>query len=294
MTAQPRREFLRNTLALGAATLLANPLSRVLAAPAPQDKLKLGLVTYQWGQNWDVPTVIANCEKAKLFGVELRTQHKHGVEPSIDSARRREVKKLFADSPVTFVGLGTNEMFDSTSPEQVKRSIKNAKAFLQLSHDCGGSGVKVKPNDFHKDVPHEKTIEQIGQSLNVLGAFAADLGQQVRLDVHGSCRELPAIRQMMDIADHPSVAVCWNCNLDSDLRAPGLAYNFELVRCRLGDTMHIHEFKAGYPYREFFDLLKKADYKGWALFECSSPTKNPLVSLIEQRTLFERLMGQTS
>lgn len=284
-----RREFLRSTLVVGAAAA-AGPLGSFAAEASPA-KFKLGLVTYQWGQNWDVPTIIANCQKAKLFGVELRTQHKHGVEPSIGAARRREVKNLFADSPVTLVGLGTNEMFDSTSPEQVKRSIENAKAFLQLSHDCGASGVKVKPNDFHKGVSHEKTIEQIGRSLNVLGAFAADLDQQVRLEVHGTCLELPVIRQIIDIADHPNVAVCWNCNLAGDLLGKGLAYNFELVRARLGDTMHIHEFKAGYPYPQFIDLLKKADYKGWALFECATPTKNPVASLIEQRTLFERLMG---
>jgi sugar phosphate isomerase/epimerase len=122
------------------------------------------------------------------------------------------VKKRFADSPITLVGLGTNECFDSPDPERIRRSIEAAKAFVRLSCDCGGSGVKVKPNDFHPNTPHDKTILQIGKSLNVLGRFAADFGQQIRLEVHGSCCELPVIKQIMDVADHPNVAVCWNCN----------------------------------------------------------------------------------
>ena len=58
------------------------------------------------------------------------------------------------------------------------------KAFVKLSNDVGGSGVKVKPNSFHQGVEREKTIAQIGQSLNTLGAFAADYGQEIRIEVH--------------------------------------------------------------------------------------------------------------
>ena len=42
--------------------------------------MKLGLVTYQWAKNWDLPTFIANCEKTGLLGVELHVDHAHGVE----------------------------------------------------------------------------------------------------------------------------------------------------------------------------------------------------------------------
>ncbi len=69
--------------------------------------MQLGLVTYQWGAEWDLPTLIKNCEKSGFRGVELRTTHKHGVEPSIDDAKRKEVAKRFADSQVELVGLGT-------------------------------------------------------------------------------------------------------------------------------------------------------------------------------------------
>ncbi len=37
--------------------------------------MKFGLVTYQWGKDWDLPTLISNCEKCGYEAVELRTQH---------------------------------------------------------------------------------------------------------------------------------------------------------------------------------------------------------------------------
>ena len=53
--------------------------------------MQLGLVTYQWGADWDLSTVIENCEKTGFAGVELRSTHKHGVEPSLDDAQRKAV-----------------------------------------------------------------------------------------------------------------------------------------------------------------------------------------------------------
>ncbi len=69
-----------------------------------------------------------------------------------------------------------------------------------------------------------------------MGAYAADFGQKIRLEVHGQgTDELPNIKAIMDIATHPNVGVCWNCNA-TDLHGAGLESNFRLVSGRLGDT----------------------------------------------------------
>ncbi len=289
-----RRDFLKTTLGLSALAAAAGPLSNslLLGAEKPGSKMKIGLVTYLWGQDWDLMTLLANCEKAKIFGVELRTQHKHGVEPSLGDSARKEVRKRFADCPVTFIGPGTNQCFDSPDPDKLARSIETAKAFVKLSHDCGASGVKVKPNDFHPGVPHEKTIRQIGQSLEALGRFAADYGQQIRLEVHGSCAELPVIKQIMDYVSEKNVGVCWNCN-DEDLHGKGLEYNFNLVKDRFGDTVHVRELNEGnYPYQELMNLFVKNDYPGWILLECRTNPKDRVAAMIQQREIWQEMIAK--
>jgi sugar phosphate isomerase/epimerase len=288
-----RRDFLKTSLLAGAA-LAAGPLAarRALAAEKPGSRMKFGLVTYLWGQDWDLPTVIANCEKTDVLGVELRTQHAHGVEPSLSAQERLEVKKRFADSPVELLGPGTNECYDSPDPKKLAASIEATKAFVKLSHDCGGSGVKVKPNDLPKDVPQEVTIEQIGKSLNVVAAFAADYGQRIRLEVHGKCSPLPIIRQIMDVADHPNVGVCWNCN-SQDLDGEGLAHNFSLVKERFGDTAHVRELNIGdYPYQELMNLFTAVDYPGWILLEARTKSDDRVQALAEQRAVFAEMVAK--
>ncbi len=287
-----RREFL-SVSSLGAAAggmAMLRP-SWLPGADDPQ-QMQFGLVTYLWGRDWDLPTLISNCENTKVLGVELRTEHAHGVEPTLSASQREEVKQRFEDSPVICLGPGTNQQFDDPEPEKLKANIEGTKAFIKLSHDIGGTGVKVKPNSFHKEVPHEQTIEQIGRGLNEVGRFAGEYGQQIRLEVHGSCAELPTIHAIMEIADNPHVAVCWNCNAE-DLTGAGLEHNFHLVRDRFGDTVHVRELDGTeYPYQTLVNLLVASNYGGWVLLEARTEPADRVAALRQQRELFEQMVAK--
>jgi sugar phosphate isomerase/epimerase len=255
--------------------------------------MRFGLVTYLWGKDWDLPTLIRNCESTNVLGVELRTQHAHGVESNLTADQRREVKKRFGDSPVTLLGPGTNFAFHHVEPEKVLRDIEGAKEYVKLSHDVGGSGVKVKPNALPEGVPVELTIEQIGRSLNILGAFAADYGQQIRVEAHGrGTSELPILKQIFDVVDQPSVGICWNSN-DVDLAGQGLEYNFNLVKDRFGATVHVRELNIGdYPYQQLMNLFAKMHYKGWILLEARTKPEDRVKALAEQRQIFEQMLAK--
>jgi len=262
-----------------------------LNAHSSQHQMRFGLVTYLWGKDWDLPTLIKNCETANVYGVELRVEHAHGVMPSLSAEERKEVKKRFADSPVTNVGPGTNQEFDNPDPEILKKNIEGAKEFVKLSYDTGGSGVKVKPNDLHDNVPHQKTIEQIGTSLNEVGKYAEDYGQEIRVEVHGSCSPLPIMNAIFDHVEQDNVGICWNSN-NQDLEGQGLEYNFNLVKDDFASTCHVREFNLGdYPYQKLMNLFKSIDYTGWILLEARSNPEDRVQALIEQRELFEQLVG---
>lgn len=284
-----RRQFIKSAAGLTAAGFL--PMDILARTLVKEKKMQLGLCTYLWGKDWDLPTLLTNCEKADVLGVELRVEHAHKVEPNLSASQRQEVKKKFADSPVKLVGFGTNGQYDFPDKEKLNKAIESTKAYIKLSHDCGGSGVKVKPNGFHKDVPHEQTIEQIGKSLNELGKFAADYGQQIRLEVHGhETQELPNIKAMMDVATNKNVTVCWNSNPE-DLIGKGLEHNFNLVKDRFGDTVHVRELNVGeYPYQQLMTLFVKMKYKGWILLECRTEPSDIVAAMVEQKKIFEQMV----
>ena len=298
MTSLDRRLFLQASAAAGAAALCPHAAGAA-EEDAGEAALAFGLVTYMWGADWDLPTLLTNCAKTNCRGVELRTTHAHKVEPDLNEKQRAEVAARFADAGVVCVGIGSNERFDDPKPELVKKAIDATKEFVRLSHDIGGSGVKVKPDRFWPEVPREKTIEQIGKALNELGEYAAGFGQQIRLEVHGQCGELPTIKAIMDIATDDNVAVCWNSN-KTDLAGDGtpaenLAKNFDLVRTRFGATCHIHELASpDYPFLELINALVKSKWEGWCLMENASKPADRVAAMAAERKLFDEMIKKAA
>lgn len=159
-----RRRFLQSSATgLAAATFASLPRAGHSADEATPPGMRFGLVTYQWGKDMDLPTLIDACEKSGLLGVELRTEHAHRVEPNLSPVQRQEVRRRFADSPVTLVGYGSNAQFHENDPDKLRHNIELTKQYVQLMHDCGGSGVKVKPNgfaEFQKNRPLNRLAER--------------------------------------------------------------------------------------------------------------------------------------
>lgn len=292
MSQHPRRDILKASAAAGGLAVLPNLVS---AATAAGPSMSFGLVTYLWGNDMDLPTLITACEKSGLRGVELRTQHKHGVEPSLSKKERSEIRKRFEDSPVELVGYGSNAQYHESDPKKLAQNIQLTKDYIELMHDCGGTGVKVKPNGFPKDATREKTIEQIGKALNEVAEFGEGLGQQIRVEVHGrGTSELPVVRDIFAVADHPNATVCWNSN-DVDLQGEGLEANFDMVKGRFGDTVHVRELNIGpYPYADLMKLFVKMDYRGWILLEARTNPQDKIAALTEQREIFEKMIADAA
>ena len=285
-----RRTFLEQAALAG---MGASLLPSLAFQRSQENSLRFGLVTYEWAKSWDLPTLIANCEKTNVLGVELRTQHQHGVEVSLTKAQREEVKKRFQDSPVTCLGYGSNFEYHSPDPAALQENIAQTKAYIQLCHEIGATGIKVKPNFLPPEVPRSKTTAQIAESLNIVGKFAQDFGQQIRVEVHGQhTQELPVMKEIFDQVTESNVKICWNCN-NEDLLPPGLAQNFDSVKKWFGDTVHVREFNSGnYPYPELFKLFSAMNYSGWILLEARTNPTDKVAALREQLELFQDLVEQ--
>ena len=92
----------------------------------------------------------------------------------------------------------------------------------------------------------------------------------------------------MDVADNPNVNVCWNNN-NQDLDEKGLEYNFNLVKDRFGDTVHVRELNIGdYPYQKLMSLFVQMNYDGDILLEYRTDPEDKVKGLIEQREIWKK------
>jgi len=230
----------------------------------------LGLVTYNVARDWDFPTLLQVLPAAGISAVELRTTHAHGIEPSLRAAERHDAHHRAADAGVTVVSLGTACEFHSADPAVVRENVRTCREFVDLAHDLGAKGVKVRPNGFVEGVERHRTLAQIGSALRKCGAHAQERGIEIWLEVHGRGTQEPEnIHRILQECGHPSVGANWNSNA-TDLKEGSIREGFALLRPYLM-SCHVNDLWGSYPYRELFSLLRATDYDRCTLCEVGSP-----------------------
>lgn len=280
-----RRSFL-TIAAIGG--ISGPPVAAADSSGADERLFELGTVTYNLARNWDLEQLIRNCEETDFRGVELRTTHKHGVEPGISDQERTEVRRHFENTSVQLVCLGTACEYHSPDQDEVKRQIELSGRFLELAADVGARGIKVRPNGIPDGIPVDTTLRQIGQSLAEVGEMAEKYQVGVWVEVHGrDSSHPPYMKKMIDYCGHPMVGITWNCN-DTDLKDGTVEPYFELLKPHIRNV-HINNLTSGYPYRDVFTLLRQLRYDGYTLAEVAEAKGDPIRFMRYYRALWDEL-----
>src|SRR5216684_2986583 len=171
--------------------------------------LHLGAVTYNVLKDWDLETIIRNLEQAGFEAVELRTGHKHGVEPSLSSDQRKQIMERFQRSKVRLLSFGSTCEFESPDPAVRILQVEIGKQWVDLAHDTGAWGVKVRPNGIARGETVESTVPRIAECLRELGDYGQGKGVEIWMEVHGRDTQVPtAAAAIMQAAGHANVGVC--------------------------------------------------------------------------------------
>lgn len=236
--------------------------------------MMLGCVTYNVLKDYDLDSLIKVLQDAGFEAVELRTGHKHGVEPALPAAERKGVEGKFERSKVRLLSYGTTCEFHSPDPQIRQQNVAEAKRWIDLAHDTGAWGVKVRPNGLPKELPPETTIKNIGACLRELGDFGAGKGVEIWMEVHGrDTQNPPTSAAIMKAANHEQVGLCWNSN-PTDVSNGSVRESFVLLKPWI-KSAHINELaNPAYPWRELFTLMRQAKYQRYTLCECQE-SKEP-------------------
>jgi sugar phosphate isomerase/epimerase len=248
----------------------------------------LGAVTYDVLKDWDLETILTKLPELGYAAVELRTTHKHGVEPALPLSDRELVARRFQKAGLRLLSYGTVCEFHAPDAAVRRQNIESGKQWVDLAHDTGAIGIKVRPNGFPKELPREETIQNIASALRELGDFGVRKGVEIWVEVHGAVTQEPAnMAAILRATRHDNVGLCWNSN-PTDVANGSVKESFALLRPWI-KNVHINELTSGYPYRELFRLLQESKYSRYILCECQA-SKEPERFLKYYRALFNELV----
>jgi sugar phosphate isomerase/epimerase len=249
--------------------------------------MNLGAVTYNVLADWDLDSILAKLPGLGFEAVELRTEHKHGVETTLTAAERAATQAKFQRAGLRLLSFGSTCEFHAVEEAARRQNVERAKQWIDLAHDTGAWGVKVRPNGMPKEAPPEVTIGRIAECLRELGDHGAGKGVEIWVEVHGAITQLPPnMAAIMKAARHDQVGLCWNSN-PTDVTGGSVKASFDLLRPWI-KSVHINELVSGYPYRELFRLLRESRYERYLLCEAQA-SKEPERFLKWYRALFVEL-----
>ncbi len=156
---------------------------------------------------WPWATILEQASTLGYAGIELR-----GIEGEMDLSKRPEfsarrladTRKDLAAHNLVVTDLGASARLHERAPSVRAQQLDEARRFIDLAHNLGARYIRVFPNGYFPDEPHETTLRRIGATLAELGEFARGSGVGVLMESHGDLTDSASLVAVMRIAEQAS------------------------------------------------------------------------------------------
>jgi len=156
--------------------------------------------------------MIKMAEKYGYEGIEPRAQaeHKHGVEITAGSEKRREIKKAFENSGIECACIATSLKYCFTDKVKRQEYIETTRKFIDLARDIGCKRLRVFGGNPDKEIPAEEAIKIVGDALAELKKDAEGKQVYVCLETHDFFSRADVAAPAVRIAASPYIRVNWD------------------------------------------------------------------------------------
>lgn len=213
---------------------------------------------------------------AKRFGydgIEPRTGrgHKHGIEPDIDVAARREIKKRMEDSGIALSCIATSCRY--ADPAAARKNIEETLRCIDLAADVGAPRIRVFGGKIPENVGREGAIKHVAESLREVADHASERGVIVCMETHDDWCNPKHVAEVMRQVNHPAIAVNWDVMHPVRMGFATMDQAFEVLKPWIRH-LHVHDGlrrtgrlvpigKGDYDHRRVIELLVSIKYDGY-------------------------------
>jgi sugar phosphate isomerase/epimerase len=145
-------------------------------------------------------------------GIEFRPEweHGHGIEPGVSAARRKEIAKVLADSPLEGCALSPGVKFASPEAQQRDAQFDALRKYVRLAADVGIGRIRIfgdpLPNDGRRAACYTYQAEYLARAA----AEAGKAGVTLVLETHANFRAFDAGEMLYRTGYPPALRVNWH------------------------------------------------------------------------------------
>jgi sugar phosphate isomerase/epimerase len=225
--------------------------------------MKLSLLNYILVPTWPLDRILGVAQAMGCAGIELRIERGFAAGPEVESSpeERLRIREQVTAAGLEIACLGTNSSFDTPDPTQRQAVVDHTKRLIELAADVDCRRIRVFGDRLPPGVPPLDCARYVGESLRPLGECGASYGVDVLLEMHNDFNDPDLALTAVQTADHPSVALVYNCD-ERDVSDGSIQATYDRVRPWIRHV-HMHELGNGFPYQELFARLQADDYAGF-------------------------------
>jgi sugar phosphate isomerase/epimerase len=225
--------------------------------------MKLSLLNYNFVPDWSLDRLIRMARAMGCQGLEFRLERGFGAGLELETPpeERRRIRGRIVDAGLAVASLGTSSRFDSPDPATRQATVERTKRLIELAADVACGRIRVFGDRLPPGVPPMEVAQYVGECLAELGDFAAPLGVDVLMEMHGHFNDVDLALAAVETANSSNVALVYNCD-PRDLVDGTVRQTYQRVG-RWIRHVHMHEFDGSFPYQELFGLLRADGYDGF-------------------------------
>lgn len=132
--------------------------------------------------------------------------------PEFAPSRLAQTRAELADRGLRVVNLGSSANMHEPDPAKRGMQFDEARRFIALAEALGTPYVRVFGNEYVAGEPREATLARIASGLAELGAHGREHGVTVLIESHGAFVDSPTLRELLERAASPNVALLWDAH----------------------------------------------------------------------------------
>ena len=231
---------------------------------------------------WPWARILEQASALGYAAVELR-----GIEGEMDLTKRPEfagtrldqTRKDLAALNLKISDLGASSRMHEPDPTVRSAQLDEGRRFIDLAHRLGVPYVRVFGDKVPAGEARPAVIARVVDGLRTLGTHAKGSGVAVILESHGDFTDGPSLRQILEGAALPNVALLWDAHHTCVASKEAPAATYTLVGSFVRHT-HLKDSRpegAGVryvltgsgtvPVRETVAVLARGGYRGYYGFE---------------------------
>jgi sugar phosphate isomerase/epimerase len=165
--------------------------------------------------DWPLDRVLADARRYGYDGVEVRQVAGETdllAVAELAPSRQAKLRATLTQLGVAICGLSSSVRFDYPEPAVREDQLRVGKAYVELAAAVGARFVRVFGDVLPPGPPsaQEAALDQIAESLNLLGEFASTGGIDILLETHGDFADSNTVSSLMRRVESRAVGVLWD------------------------------------------------------------------------------------